>query len=206
MNRVLYKTVMVASLLLTMGRPAHGRPPNNDVSDESGNTAGGTNALLNNIGGYNNTAFGDGALWLGNNGSHNIAVDYTAGTNLTSGNNNIYVGSKGVSSESNILRLGTAQTHAFIAGLTGTSIMGNTVMIDSKGQLGTLVSSERYKQDIQPLTDQHQKLQQLRPVTFHYKQEPKGSLQYGLIAEEVAQIYLELVTRDGTGKVVVEAR
>jgi hypothetical protein len=45
------------------------------------------------------------------------------------------------------------------------------------------------------------KLQLLRPVTFHYKQEPTGPLQYGLIAEEVAKVYPELVTRDAQGKI-----
>jgi hypothetical protein len=41
-----------------------------------------------------------------------------------------------------------------------------------------------------------EKLQQLRPVTFHLKTEPQGDVQYGMIAEEVALIYPELVTRD----------
>jgi Chaperone of endosialidase len=35
---------------------------------------------------------------------------------------------------------------------------------------------------------------QLRPVIFRYKQDPQGVRQYGLIAEEVAKVYPELVT------------
>jgi hypothetical protein len=46
-----------------------------------------------------------------------------------------------------------------------------------------------------------QRLRQLRPVTFHLKTEPKGALQYGLIAEEVAKVYPELVIRDETGRI-----
>ena len=80
-------------------------------------------------------------------------------------------------------------------------IVGNTVLINSDGQLGTLVSSARYKQDIEPLGEQSEKLQQLRPVTFHYKQAPQGPLQYGLIAEEVAKVYPELVTRNAKGEI-----
>jgi len=38
-------------------------------------------------------------------------------------------------------------------------------------------------------------------VTFHYKQDPQGPLQYGLLAEEVAMVYPELVTRDAQGEV-----
>ena len=47
------------------------------------------------------------------------------------------------------------------------------------------------------------KLLQLRPVTYFYKPEnDDGShlLQYGLIAEEVAEVYPEMVTRDKDGQ------
>jgi hypothetical protein len=46
-----------------------------------------------------------------------------------------------------------------------------------------------------------EKLQQLRPVAFHLKTDPQGALQYGLIAEEVAKVYPELVIRDATGRI-----
>jgi len=42
---------------------------------------------------------------------------------------------------------------------------------------------------------------QLRPVTFAYKDDPKHVKHYGLIAEEVAAVYPELVTRAATGEV-----
>jgi hypothetical protein len=45
---------------------------------------------------------------------------------------------------------------------------------------------------------------QLRPVTFRYRKPTKdGSrpLQYGLIAEELAEVYPELVVRDTAGAV-----
>jgi hypothetical protein len=45
------------------------------------------------------------------------------------------------------------------------------------------------------------KLQQLRPVTFHLRSEPQGTLQYGLIAEEVDKIYPDLVLRDAAGRI-----
>ena len=43
----------------------------------------------------------------------------------------------------------------------------------------------------------------LRPVTFRYKKEHNAGdprLQYGLIAEEVAEVYPELVVNDETGQ------
>ena len=45
------------------------------------------------------------------------------------------------------------------------------------------------------------KLEQLRPVTFHLKADFQSALQYGLIAEEVAKVYPELVIRDATGRI-----
>jgi hypothetical protein len=64
-----------------------------------------------------------------------------------------------------------------------------------------LASAERYKTAIAPMGRRSEKLLQLRPVTFHLKAEPRGALQYGLIAEEVAKVYPELVTRDETGEI-----
>ena len=63
------------------------------------------------------------------------------------------------------------------------------------------VSSERFKTAIAPMGTNTEKLEQLRPVTFHLKTDPQGALQYGLIAEEVAQVYPELVIRDESGRI-----
>jgi hypothetical protein len=38
-------------------------------------------------------------------------------------------------------------------------------------------------------------------VTFHLKTDPGGALQAGLIAEEVAKVYPELVIRDEKGRI-----
>jgi hypothetical protein len=46
-----------------------------------------------------------------------------------------------------------------------------------------------------------EKLQRLRPVSFHLKTDPIGVVQYGLIAEEVAKVYPELVIRDENGRI-----
>ncbi len=65
-----------------------------------------------------------------------------------------------------------------------------------------LASAERYKTAIAPLeAGNTEKLQRLRPVSFHLKSDPKGAVQYGLIAEEVDRVYPELVIRDAAGQV-----
>ena len=64
-----------------------------------------------------------------------------------------------------------------------------------------LASAERYKTDITGIGSKTEKLQQLRPVSFHLKSDPQGAVQYGLIAEEVDKVYPELVIRDAKGAI-----
>jgi trimeric autotransporter adhesin len=80
-------------------------------------------------------------------------------------------------------------------------VTGNTVYVSSKGQLGVVVSSERYKSDFADMGARSAKLRQLRPVTFHLKTDPKGAVQYGLIAGEVAKVYPELVIPGAGGRI-----
>src|ERR1043166_7717409 len=99
------------------------------------------------------------------------------------------------------MRLGSGQTRTFIAGIAGGSASGSAVLISSTGQVGIQASSARYKRDIRPMDTRSQGLFQLRPVSFRYKQDSQGERQYGLIAEDVAKVYPELVTRDAHGKI-----
>ncbi|MBI4419467.1 MAG: tail fiber domain-containing protein [Gemmatimonadetes bacterium] len=78
-----------------------------------------------------------------------------------------------------------------------------SVLIASDGQLGTVSSSRRVKEDIRDMGESSRRLLQLRPVRFRYIQASADGakpLQYGLIAEEVAEVYPELVTYDATGE------
>ncbi len=98
------------------------------------------------------------------------------------------------------------QTKTFIAGIRGRTTGVNdavTVLIDSNGQLGTVSSSRRYKEDIQSLGDVSAALMQLRPVTFRYKQpydDGDKPIQYGLIAEEVAEVLPDLAVFNADGQ------
>lgn len=186
------------------------------------NTAWGESTLYNNTagsdnvaGGYYalNTTTGSGNVAIGHQasmnlvaGDYNASIGYQAGYGLTSGSHNIYVASAGASTESYIIRMGTQGKHlgAYIAGISGvTATGGAAVYINSSGQLGTLPSSQRFKTDIQALDATSAKILKLRPVTFRYKQPDElGAypMQYGLIAEEVAKIFPELVQYDDKGK------
>jgi hypothetical protein len=173
------------------------------LSQASNNTAVGNSALGGNGCGSFNTAVGDSALLNLNSlcGGGNIAVGAGAGRNLTSGNNDIYLGALGNATESNTMRLGQGQTRTFITGIYASPVTGKQVFINSNGRLGFLSSSARYKRDIHTMGDLSRGLFQLRAVTFRYKHDPHGQRQYGLIAEEVAKLYPELVTKGADGKV-----
>jgi len=168
------------------------------------NTADGDFALVNNSSGNNNTACGASALANNLNGNGNIALGYQAGAALSTGSNNIDVGNKGVTGESNTIRIGTAgtQTATFIAGIQMTPISGVAVGITSDGQLGTRASSKRFKEAIKPMDKASEAILALQPVTFRYKEEldPEGTPQFGLIAEEVTKVNPDLVIGDGKGK------
>ena len=170
------------------------------------NVFDGASAGASNVGGNNNVFTGYFAGQAAT-GSSNTFLGYSAGSSITAGGNNIDIGANSGPSgnESNTIRIGTStQTATFIAGISGaTSSSGVNVLINTSGQLGTLTSSRRFKDNIQDMGTASSKLFQLRPVTFYYKpQFDDGShlLQYGLIAEEVAKVYPDMVVYDKDGQ------
>jgi hypothetical protein len=177
------------------------------VSSGADNVAIGVSALRSNGTAKDNVAVGRDALTAAT-ADGNIAVGYKAGANLTSGGFNIDIGHPGVAGEAQTTRIGAdpasrnAQQRAFITGIYGVSITGgSTVLINSSGQLGTIVSSGRFKKDVADMGDSSSHLLDLRPVTFHYKADPTQARQYGLIAEEVAKVYPDLVVRNDKGEI-----
>ena len=75
------------------------------------------------------------------------------------------------------------------------------VLIDSAGQLGTMSSSKRFKKAIKPMDTASEAILALKPVTFHYKSDKTNRSEFGLIAEEVAEINPDLVVRDENGEI-----
>ena len=143
---------------------------------------------------------------LNNRGSNNIAVGSQAGANLTTGSNNIDIGALGSAGEANTIRIGRSGTQrkTFIPGIRGATVAnGVGVIVGTTGQLGTVVSSARFKEAIKPMDNASEAILALKPVTFRYKKEldPDKIPQFGLIAEEVEKVNPDLVVRDEDGKV-----
>ena len=168
------------------------------------NTATGASALQANITGDGNTAVGVGALASNSSGSGNTAIGIGAGNLLETGEDNIYVRNSGVAAESKTIRIGTNQLDTFIVGISGaTSAGGVAVLVNGNGRLGTATSSRRFKQDVQDMGATSTALMRLRPVTFQYRREYDdgvGLRQYGLVAEEVAEVFPDLVRYTETGE------
>ncbi len=187
----------------------------------SANTAQGYHALNGNVSGIANTAVGPLALAANSTGSHNtavggdalrystgnynIAIGAGAGFGLTLGNDNILIGNSG-GAESYTIRIGSGQSRAFIYGIRGyTTGRADAipVLIDSAGQLGTVSSSIRFKEDVHDLGAAADRVLDLRPVSFRYKKafaNGEKPVQYGLIAEEVEKVLPELVAYGKDGR------
>jgi hypothetical protein len=153
--------------------------------------------------GNRNAALGFDALGALTSGDDNIALGASAGTSLTSGSDNIYIGSGGASSETGVIRIGgTSQDTAFLAGVrsTAVSLGGVQVFIGNDGQLGIVVSTADTKHDVVDAKAYLDRLAELRPVRFRYRDDPSGEVQFGLIAEEVERAFPELASRDARGR------
>jgi len=176
----------------------------------SGNTTGGGNVAIGSLAlefnevGERNVAIGGLALSQ-SKGYDNIALGNEAGYRIVNGSHNICIGHIGVTSDNNTIRIGKTGVHTStnIAGISGVVVPnGVTVIVDTNGKLGTVVSSAAFKQDVKPMDDASETILALQPVTFHYKKDldPEAIPQFGLVAEQVAKVDPDLVARDESGK------
>jgi Chaperone of endosialidase len=172
------------------------------------NNAIGTFALVNSDGAAN-TAAGDSAFMNSATGSFNTIIGWHAGTGTgVDGDDNIYIGAtSGPASgaENSTIRIGDPGfvSACYIAGIAGqTAAGGSPVFITGNGQLGTLTSSARFKDDIRSMDKASESIFALNPVTFRYKKaiDANGTPQFGLVAEQVAKVNPDLVVRDRDGK------
>jgi len=178
-------------------------------TSRNNNTALGAYALnAVNGGSGSNTSIGVAANYLITSGSLNVALGSFAGSGYTSSeSSNISINANGTAGESNVLRIGGGTgtgsqqlAKAFISGIFGKTVgvSGIPVVVDNTDQLGTVVSSRRFKTNIADL--ERSNVLQLRPVTFNLKSDETKTKLSGLIAEEVEEIMPSLVVYDIEGK------
>ena len=195
------------------------------------NIAIGSSALYYNTTGSNNIAIGHGALMHSTGSGNTAVGDsfasgpdvvsigrtptYDHGGNVTdfvvlsafiNAASDIYIGN-----QIQIVPMTTytsrvhiqAQDAVYVGAVFGNAIAGSPVTINSNGQLGVAPSSKRFKEAIAPMDKASEGILALQPVSFRYNPEvdPKGTPQFGLVAEEVEKVNPDLVTRDTKGEV-----
>ncbi len=174
------------------------------ANSSGANTAVGAFALGKNVTGGASTAIGYGALYNATGGG-NIAIGDLAGVDVTTGSGNIIIANRGLADDANTIRIGrSTQTKCYIAGIRDvTTAVGDAipVVIDSASQLGTVSSSKRFKKEIRPMDHASEAILGLKPVTFEYKSDKTSRPQFGLIAEQVAEVNADLVVRNPDGEI-----
>jgi len=189
---------------------------NNVDGDE--NDAFGDDAMEENTTGSQNTAMGDDALDANTTGSGNTAMGKEAGNSITDGNDNVVLGHNagiGIVHASRNIAIGSGVSGPF-ADFDDTCFIGSifgeivsdpgsqtAVFVDQFNVVGIFNSSRSYKHDIQPMDKASETLYRLKPVTFKFNSDWKGTTQYGLIAEDVAEVHPQLVSRKGSDIVTV---
>src|SRR6266496_1426043 len=189
---------------------------NNTIGEQ--NTAIGANALVHNDTGSENNAFGTLAMELNTSGSSNTAIGDDALRNNVDGSGNVAVGDEAGTglgqSVSNCIAIGAPGDGPF-AILNNTCFIGSIygqqvsdpatqvpVYVDQFNNVGVFQSSSRrIKHDIQPMDKASETLYRLKPVTFKFNSDWKGTTQHGLIAEEVAEVDPQLVVHGKNGEV-----
>ena len=176
--------------------------PGGSLTTGIGNVFIGAGAGDNFLFGDDNTCIGDAAAagGPGSEGNGNVFIGATSGNNITSGDNNICIGNAVLGENgADSTYIGNINTTAqpIVAGVDGVTVDLTT------GKLGHGVSSRRFKEQIKPMDAASEAIYTLKPVTFHYNKaiDPTQTLDFGLIAEEVAAINPELAVRDREGKI-----
>jgi hypothetical protein len=191
------------------GNAALGAYTLNQNTTGTSNMAVGYQALYSNTTGYFNVGAGIETLYSNTTGSDNVGIGYAGGYYISNGNFNIEIGNLGTSSDNGVIRIGGSDGYGengfYAGGIDGVAISsGVPVYINSSGQLGTVNSSIRFKEDVHDMSTASDGLMHLRPVTYRYKQpyaDGTKPIDYGLIAEEVAQVYPDLVVRSADGQI-----
>jgi len=174
------------------------------------NSANGDRALFSNTTGSFNTAIGESALASNSTGLDNTAIGDSALSNATAGSGNTALGAgagANVATASNVISIGVSgedvSNTAWVGNIYGVATQSGTtapVVVSNDGQLGTIVSSQRFKKDVAAMDKASEIILSLRPVTFHYRSDANETPQFGLIAEEVAEVNPALVLPDKEGK------
>ncbi len=172
------------------------------VTSNSGNInlaagSGGATSQIQMIGANGNLDIASGT------GQITIANDATTSSVLVgagAGVKTVTIGSSNTTSATIINSGSGAITLIGVFGVT-TGVTGVPVVIDNTGKIGTVVSSIKFKENINKIGSISNDIYNLNPVSFNYKKDSTKSIYYGLIAEEVNEVMPQLVVHDDQGEI-----
>lgn len=178
-----------------------------NFSDANNNICMGV--LAGNVGGDSgsfNSGYGYASLNGISGGSYNSCFGQISGENYVGNeSSNVLLANAGVVGESNVMRLGSSGSgngqvnNCYVAGVNGVTVTGTAVLCATNGQLGTVVSSIRYKENVEDISSDVSVLA-LRPVEFNFISDKSKTKQYGLIAEEVEKDFPYLCFYNAAGQ------
>jgi trimeric autotransporter adhesin len=165
------------------------------------------------IGGGNFGVSGDsGAIRIGSNlssGGINIVNNGAAANAITIGDD---LASNGIIILETLLgstisigsALNAPNAQTFVGGIYNSvpALVPHPVVVSANGKLAdATLSSRRFKKDIAPIDKISEGILALKPVTFHFKNDDTNCPQFGLIAEDVAEVNPDWITRDPQGEI-----
>lgn len=137
------------------------------------------------------------------------SINTTSSTTIQSGTGGITIGTGaqaktvavGSTTGASALTLNSGTAGIITAGVYNKTIGATTqpLLIDNTGLLGTVISSRRFKQNINPMADESSAIYKLNPVTFTLISDKLDIKQYGLIAEDVSEAFPALAMLDDEG-------
>ena len=160
----------------------------------------------------NATAIGTNCFSVITTGQQNLGLGAASGSSYTTtDNSNIAIMYAGNATNSRRLTIGTQGAgagqvnKAYLAGVWNSPVGVGSAAVFAQNLggvtagLGTIVSSARFKDNIEPMDDVSTPINNLRPVIFTLKNDP-GIKCFGLIAEEVHEVMPSLVLYDEDGQ------
>ena len=169
-----------------------------NINSGQNNVGIGYNSLALCITGTSNNVVSVNSLTKLSTGTNIIIIGTSSGNNyLGAESNNIVIGNiyTGTTGEWNTIKIcGTETNTTIITGIDDkTSSGGVPVYVNSNQLLGTITSSRRFKETI--IDTKNNDISKFRVINFNYTDDP-DNIRVGLIAENVAKIYPELIAND----------
>ena len=168
-----------------------------------GNSA---NANYVTVGGFNSSASGSASFAMGLSCFASGLNSTAMGTTAVARDNSSFVWCDGTvtcsSQGANTFNVNASGGVFMPNSITGFTVTGAAVLVDATtGQLGTISSARRYKENIKPMADEYSaNVLELQPVTFNYKKTPDVE-SFGLVADDVLELLPQLVVHNKEGEV-----